>query len=107
MFNFLAALLFLILICLAGWYVFLGIMGGAIVIAGGAWAALAASICAISLGILFIFLFAGFWIFLIGLLLGIWVLIALILFPIFLPVLLPLLLILFFILYSKKKKDNR
>ena len=86
---------------------FFGIMGGAIVIAGGAWATLAASICAVSLGILFIVLFAGFWIFLIGLLLGIWVLVAIILFPIFLPVLLPLLLILFFIMYFKKKKINQ
>lgn len=104
MFKFLLALLFLGLICLAGWHIFFGLMGGAIVIAGGAWALLAGSICAISIGIILIFLFAGLWIFIISILLGIWILVALILFPVFLPILLPLLLIFIFVSYLKKKR---
>ncbi len=106
MFKFLCVMLFLALICLAGWHVFFALMGGAIIITAGAWAILGFSTCAISIGIILLFLFAGFWIFILSMILGVWILIALILFPLFLPILLPLLLIFIFIAYIKKKQDK-
>jgi len=106
MFKFLFTLLFLALICLAGWHIFLALMGGAIIITGGAWAILAASISAISIGIILIFLFAGLWIFIVSILLGIWILAALILFPLFLPILLPLFLIFIFMACMKQKQKK-
>jgi hypothetical protein len=74
-------------------------------LAGIAWILLVASVFFISMGFLFLFLFAGFWIFIVGGIIGLWTVIAIMLFPIFLPILLPLLIIFLFIVYRRKKQE--
>jgi hypothetical protein len=104
------ALLFLFCLCLiafAGLHIFFALLAGSIAVAGGAWALLVGAICAISVGILAVFLFAGFWIFLFIAMIGASILVAIILFPIFLPILLPLLLVLLVISFFKKKEIKK
>jgi len=107
MLNFLIFLLFLFLIAFAGFHIFIALVAGTIAVAGGAWALLVGAICAISVGILAVFLFAGIWIFFFIAMIGAGVLVALILFPIFLPILLPLFLVLLLISAFKKKGNKK
>jgi hypothetical protein len=110
MLNFFLVLAVLFLICFSGFHIFIALMAGAgaAALATGsiAWAILVGCICAFSVGVLALLLFAGFWIFIFAGLIGLGLLIAVIFFPIFLPILLPLFIVYLIFVIIKKKNDN-
>ena len=106
MLNFIFIICLLFLIIFGGFHILGALMTGAVfAFAGSAWAILIASICFISMGLLAVFLFAGFWIIILASIIACWFLISLILFPILLPLLLPLLLV-FIVIFLIRKKQN-
>lgn len=100
-------LLILILSLVIGWHVIFALVGGTILIGAGIWATVVISVVLFSAGTLFIFLFTGIGVLIIGMIFAFWTLVAIILFPILFPILLPLFIIFGFIAYMRRRQIEK
>lgn len=102
-----AIVTFLVLIVagvLVGYYFFPAVLVGTIAVTSVVGAILFATLVAFCAGFFLIFLFSGIGIFIVGLILFVWFIIAIALFPVLFPLLLPLLLALGVISYLRRRQ---
>ncbi len=98
----------LVLIALViGWHFFFPFVGGVIAFSIGAWGALMASVVALSIAIMLIFIFTGTGVFILTIGAFIWTMLAIVLFPIVFPILVPLFIIFIFVSYFARRNKRK
>ena len=105
----LRALLITLLIIFAviiGWHVFFPILGGLIAISAIIWLILLGGIGAFCIAVSLLFILGSGGAIVLGIIFGIWTIIAIALFPVIFPILLPLFIIFLFINYARKRSRN-
>ena len=101
----LIALIVMVLL-LAAWHVVLPLLGVVAVMSAAAWGVMMGSIVLVAVAVLLFFVFSGFWIFVIGGLAIVWLILAVSIFPFIFPMLIPLLILLVFVAFVRRKKDR-
>lgn len=96
----------LILLLVIGWHLLIPVLGLTLAFTGALWGVIVASIAALIICIILIFVITGFGVFIIGGLAVIWTVVAIILFPVIFPLLVPILILLLLIgfLFRTKKR---
>lgn len=93
----------LVLLFALGGHFILAMLGAAVAVSAGLWAAIVGSIIIFCVAIPLFFLFSGVGVMLVVLFALLWTVIAIIAFPILLPIVLPLFVILLFVSFMRKR----
>jgi hypothetical protein len=99
--------LIILLITTLGWHLLFGIFAGAVAITAAVWGVVVASVVALCVATLLLFILTSTGMLIVGLLAFVWTVLAIVFFPVVLPVLAPLFIIFLFVSYVRGKQKRK